>query len=190
MIGARALLSDSLRATGDPTAARPIASTLGDMRAEQQRWAWENLSPPATSEVDVGAADIGYLVGFHTTEVEPLPQGGDITYRWTTSHGYVRLTPPSSSGKLKLVIQWHSLAWPGRTNMDTDVHILADGRKLGSLRAHPGWELVELDLPDIGTKADKAPIVIELLSRVEKPPGEETRYLGVAIDYIKIEVVK
>jgi hypothetical protein len=180
----RALLSDRLRAAGDPAAPRPIASTLGGMRAEQQRWSWDNLSPPPTSELDIGAADIGYIKGFETTEVEPLTNGGEITYRWTTSHAYVRLAPPGGGDRLKLLVRWHSLAWPGKPNMDAEVRIAVDGREVGSLTARPGWETAEMDLPDVGTRAS---VVIELRVPTEKPPGAETRYLGVAIDWLRLE---
>jgi len=180
----RALLSDRLRAAGDPAAPSPIASTPGEMRAEQQRWAWDNLSPPPPSELDVGAADIGYIKGFETTEVEPLPDGGEITYRWTTSHAYARLAPPGGGDRLKLVVRWHSLAWPNKPNMDAEVRIAVDGRDVGSLVVRPGWETAELDLPDVGTRAS---VVIELRVPAEKPPGAETRYLGVAIDWLRLD---
>ena len=178
-----ALLSDRLRAAGNPRAPDPVRFTRPEYRAEQQVWAWDNLSPPPISELDVGGADIGYLKGFEALETEPVPEG-DITYRWTTGHAYVRLTPPSGTGTLQLTMRWHSLAWPGKPDPDATVRLLLNGREVGTLVAHPGWETVTLDLPSVeGT----GQVVIELFVPTARPPGPETRLLGVALDSLKLE---
>ena len=71
----RALLSDRLRARGDPGATSPLVLTRPEFRAEQQSSAWDNLSPTLPSSIDVGGADIGYLNGFDAAEKETLPSG-------------------------------------------------------------------------------------------------------------------
>jgi hypothetical protein len=181
-----ALLSDRLRAVGNPRAPDPIRFTRPEYRAEQQVWAWDNLSPSPVSQLDVGGADIGYLKGFEALETEPAPEG-DITYRWTTGHAYARLTPPLGAGTLQLTVRWHSLAWPGKSDSDAAVRVLLNGREVGTLMAHPGWESVTLDLPLVeGT----GQVVIELFTPTARPPGPETRLLGVAVDSLKLERVQ
>jgi tetratricopeptide (TPR) repeat protein len=181
---ARALLTDRLRAAGDPQANSPYARTRPEFQVVQQRWAWENLAPPAAPEVDVGAVDIGYVMGFESQEHEPAPQGADVTYRWSTEHGYIRLPSPAGEGNLSLRIRWHSLAWPGKPDPDGQVRISVDGREVGTLTAHPGWEEVVVAVPG----ADKSPLhVIELFTSTQKPPGGEARRLGVAVDSVRLE---
>jgi hypothetical protein len=177
----RALLSDRLRAAGDPHAANPLALTRPEFRAQQQRWAWEYLSPPQTPVVDVGAVDIGYVMDFQSPETEPLAGGGNISYRWTTSHSYARMPIPPGDGTLRMVMHWHSLAWPGKPDPNATVRVLLNGVQAGTLTAHPGWEDASLDLPSmVGS-----PIaVIELLAPTATPPGAESRLLGVAVDSI------
>jgi hypothetical protein len=180
---ARALLTDRLRAAGDPQANRPYAGTRAEFQMVQQRWAWENLAPPAAHEVDVGAVDIGYVMGFEAQEHEPGVQGADVTYRWSTEHGYIRLPTPAGEGNLTLRIRWHSLAWPGKPDPDGQVRVSVDGREVGTLTAHPGWEDVVVPLPG----ADKSTLhVIELFTSTQKPPGNEARRLGVAVDSVRL----
>ena len=94
---------------------------------------------------------------------------------------------PPGEGQLRLVARWHSLAWPGKPDPDTQVHVLLDGREVGTLTAHPSWGDAALDLPDISVGDKNGVVVIELLTSVARPPGGETRYLGVAIDRIRLE---
>lgn len=183
---ARALLSDRLRAAGDLNAARPVVLTRPEFRDVQQRWAWENLPPPRLPAIDVGGADIGYLAGFETSEAEPLPGGGEVSYRWSGPRARLRLPPPEGQGPLRLVLRWHSLAWPGKPDPDGEVRVLVNGRDAGTLTARPGWEEVTLDLPEVGQPGT---VVIELLTAVARPPGGETRLLGVAIDEVRLERV-
>ena len=178
----RALLSDRLRAAGDPRAANPVAFTRPEYRAAQQRWAWEKVQPPNVPEIDVGAADIGYVMDFHAPESEEVPGGGSVTYRWSTEHSYLRL-PPSAGGQARLTIRWHSLAWPGKPDPDAQVRVLVNGTEVGTLTAHPAWEEVRLELPDLG---EDEPLVIELLTQTARPPGGERRLLGVAVDWVRV----
>jgi hypothetical protein len=181
---ARALLTDRLRAAGDPQANRPYAGTRAEFQVVQQRWAWENLAPPTVPDVDVGGVDIGYVMGFESLEREPGPQGADVTYRWSTEHGLIRLPAPDGEGNLTLRISWHSLAWPGKPDPDGQVRVSVDGREVGTLTAHAGWEEVVIPVPG----ADKSPLhVIELFTSTQKPPGGEARKLGVAVDSVRLE---
>ncbi|HYO50389.1 MAG TPA: hypothetical protein VEW94_11120, partial [Chloroflexia bacterium] len=181
---ARALLTDRLRAAGDPQANRPYAGTRAEFQVVQQRWAWENFDPPSAPEVDVGGVDIGYVMGFESQEREPEVQGADVTYRWSTEHGFIRLPAPAGEGILTLRIRWHSLAWPGKPDPDEQVRVRVDGREVGTLTAHPGWEEVVVAVPG----ADKSPLhVIELFTSTQKPPGGEARRLGVAVDSVRLE---
>ncbi|MFL5732971.1 MAG: hypothetical protein ACJ78Q_07185 [Chloroflexia bacterium] len=179
----RALLSDRLRAAGDPRAASPLALTRPEFRAQQQAWAWEHLSPPGEPVVDVGAADIGYVKGFESAESEPVAGGGELTYRWSTPRSSVRLPVPAGEGKLRMMIRWHSLAWPGKPDPNATVRVLVNGVDAGTLAAHPGWEEAGLDLPDL---AAGSIAVIELQAPVARPPGPETRSLGVAVDRVEL----
>ena len=179
-------MSDRLRAAGDPHAANPILQTRPEFRAEQQSWAWDNLPPPKDPQLDIGAADIGYVRDFQSSEVEPIGDRGQRTYRWTTGHSYARLALPPGSGGLRLVMRWHSLAWPGKPDPDAAVRMLVDGRDVGTLMAHPSWEDASLDLPNLPEQGTNV-AVIELLSPVARPPGGEPRTLGVAVDSIRLE---
>jgi tetratricopeptide (TPR) repeat protein len=178
----RALLSDRLRAAGGPRAANPVAFTRPEYRAAQQRWAWEELPPPNVPEIDVGAADIGYVMDFHAPEGEEMPGGGSVTYRWSTEQSYLRLVPPGV-GPTYLTIRWHSLAWPGKPDPDAQVRVVVNGREVGTLTAHPAWEEASLKLPDVGANE---PLVIELLTQTSRPPGGERRLLGVAVDWMRL----
>ena len=178
-----ALLSDRLRLVGSPRAPDPVRFTRPEYRAEQMAWAWDNLSPPPLSRLDVGGADIGYLKGFEALETEPAPEG-DITYRWTTSRAYVRLAPPAGEGQLRLLVRWHSLAWPGKATMDATVRISLDGREVGTLTACAAWETARLDLSKL---EGRGPVVLELTTQTALPPSPETRQLGVAVDTIQLE---
>ncbi len=99
----------------------------------------------------------------------------------------MRLSLPSpTAGALQLKVRWHSLAWPGKPDPDATVRVLLDGREVGTLIAHPGWEAATLDLPQQAGKT--GPVVIELLTPTARPPTTETRLLGVAVDSVQIEV--
>ncbi len=181
----RALLSDRLRTAGDSRFAGPLRTTRPEFRVEQLRWAWENLSPQPRSGVDIGGDDLGYIMGFESFEVEPQPEGGTpLTYRWTTDSSRIRLAPPTGDGALKLKIRWHSLSWPGKLDPNAEVRVMVDGVQAGILAAHPAWEDVELTLL---ANASSGPITIELQTRAQKPPGAELRFLGVAVDLVKLE---
>jgi 4-amino-4-deoxy-L-arabinose transferase-like glycosyltransferase len=182
----RALLSDRLRAAGDPRAAVIIRNTAPPFRAEQLRWAWDNIAPPPTPELDVGGADIGYLKGFEAAETEPT-SSGQVTYRWTGAHAYLRLWPASGPDGVRLVLHWHSLAWPGKLEPTNTVRVLVNGVEAGTLTAFPGWHEAALDIPATMLASDGyQPFVIELLTSTARPPGEDRRLLGVAIDYVKL----
>ncbi|MEO6456975.1 MAG: hypothetical protein ABIO92_01680 [Chloroflexia bacterium] len=180
----RALLSDRLRAAGDTRFAGPLRTTRPEFRAEQLRWAWDNLSVPPRSDVDIGGDDLGYITGFESFEAEPQPGGAPSTYRWTTDRSSMRLSVPSGDGTLKLRMRWHSLSWPGKPNPDAEVRVTVNGLQAGTLIAHPGWGDDELTL---SSNIDGGPIVIELQTRAQRPPGPELRSLGVAVDWVKLE---
>lgn len=180
----RALLSDRLRAAGDTRFAGPLRSTRPEFRVEQLKWAWENLSPPHRSTVDIGGDDLGYIMGFESFEAEPQPDGSSLTYRWTTDKSRIRLAAPEGGGALKMKVRWHSLSWPDKPDPNAEVVVTANGSRVGALVARPGWEEVELALPaNIGP----GPIIIELQTRAQKPPGPEPRSLGVAVDFVALE---
>jgi tetratricopeptide (TPR) repeat protein len=180
----RALLSDRLRAAGDPRAQNPVKFTRGEFQVEQQRWAWENLAPPKEPVVDVGGPDIGYVLDFQASESEKSAAGDIITYRWTTDHSAVRLVAPDGSGPLRLVVRLHSLAWPGKPSPEAQVRVLVNNQEAGTLTAHPGWDEASLDVPNLpgGQLA-----TVDFFVPAEKPPGAETRLLGVAVDSVTLE---
>jgi hypothetical protein len=180
----RALLSDRLRAAGDTRFVGPLRTTRPEFRAEQLRWAWDNLSVSPRSDVDIGGDDLGYTIGFESFEAEPQPDGSSLLYRWTTDRSSIRLSVPSGDGTLKLRMRLHSLSWPGNPNPDAEVRVTINGLQAGTLTAHPGWEDHELDLP---SNIDGDTIVIELQTRAQNPPGPELRYLGVAVDSVTLE---
>ena len=93
----------------------------------------------------------------------------------------MRLSIPQATDGLKLTLHWHSLAWPGKPDPDTQVRVLLDGREVGTLTAHPGWEDASLDLP---ASPAGGIAVIELVSSIGNPPGQDNRQLGVAVDKI------
>ncbi len=181
----RALLSDRLRSAGDPRAANPVNFTRAEFRDEQEEWAWSNLAPPTASVVDLGGTDIGYIKGFQAAESEPSQGGKPVTYRWSNELAYVRLPTPAGSGKVRLVVRWHSLAWPGKPNPNAQVHILVNGHDAGTLTAHPAWEEGSLDVPDTRDLEAGKVAVVELIAPVERPPGGEERLLGVAVDSVR-----
>ena len=182
----RVLLSDRLRSAGDPRAANPVNFTRAEFRDEQEEWAWSNLAPPAEAAVDVGGTDIGFIRGFQAAESEPGQGGGKpVTYRWSAELAYVRLPTPAGSGKLHLVVRWHSLAWPGKPNPNAQVHILVNGHEAGTLTAHPAWEEGSLDVSSIQNLAAGKVAVVELITPVDRPPGGEERLLGVALDSVR-----
>ncbi len=182
-----ALLSANLRAAGSPRASDPVRFTRPEYRSEQQAWAWDNLSPPLTSQLDVGGADIGYLKGFQALETEAA-SGGAVSYRWTIDHAFVRLAVPPGSGSLRLSVRWHSLALPGKADSNARVRVFVDGREAGTLTAHPGWETATLDMPtQAGTTRS---VVIELFTPTTQAPLPDMRLLGVAIDSVGLESVK
>jgi hypothetical protein len=174
-----ALLSDRLRLAGSARAADPIRSTRPEYRAIQQEWAWEEIEPAPLSSLDVGGADIGYLKGWHAGEAE-----GDMTYRWSRVRSWVRLAVPEGEGNVQLAIRAHSLAWPGKAEHDARVQISMGGRGVGEVTLGPSWEEIRID---VGPLESGGQVVIELVTSVAKPPGEEIRELGVAVDRLWLE---
>jgi hypothetical protein len=177
-----ALLSDRLRLAGSPDAPAPIRATRPEYRSIQQEWAWEQIEPPPLSSLDVGGADIGYLKGWHALEAE-----GETTYRWSRERSWVRLNVPEGEGSVQLSMRAHSLAWPGKAEPDALVRVSVDGRELGVVRLGPGWEEATLDLGLLETNRQ---VVIELVTSVATPPGDEIRSLGFALDQLWMSRVK
>jgi hypothetical protein len=196
----RALLSDRMRAAGDPQAMMIIRNTAPPFRAEQLNWAWDNLDPAPVWELDVGGADIGYLKGFEAAETEHGYQG-DITFRWTTDHAYVRLWATGyeghpgqdrGPGNARLLLRWHAFAAPGLTAQPPQevVRVLVNGREIAQPSVGAGWQDTALDLPDTGSDSGtdgSGHFVIELLTPTHRAPQPDNRMLGVAVDRISIE---
>ena len=180
----RALLSDRARAAGDSRFAGPLRATRPEFRAEQLHWAWENLTPPPRSTVDVGGDDLGYIMGFESFEAEPQPSGELITYRWSMDNSTIRLAAPAGDGALTLKVRWHSLSWPGKPDPDAEVTIIANGVQAGKVAAHPSWEEISLPLP---RDVSNGPVTIVLQTKVQRPPGPDFRMLGVAVDMMELE---
>jgi hypothetical protein len=199
----RALLSDRMRAAGDPRAMMIIRNTAPPFRAEQLNWAWDNLNPAPVWQLDVGGADIGYLKGFEAAETEHGHQG-DITFRWTTDHAYVRLWAAGYEGQTgqhggpggaRLLLRWHAFAAPGLTGQPAQdvVRVLVNGREIAQPSVGAGWQDTALDLPDTRTGSGSGTdspgrFVVELLTPTHRAPQPDNRMLGVAIDRISIEV--
>jgi hypothetical protein len=174
-----ALLSDRLRLAGSPRAPDPIRATRPEYRTAQQKWAWENLQPPPTSNLDLGGADIGYVLDWHSAETE-----GEISYRWSKGRSAVRLQVPRGEGILRLNLHMHSLAWPGKADPEAEVRVRAEGQLVGTVSAGPGWEW---DLLEVGGLEGDRQVVIQLEAVTSRPPGGETRSLGIAVDRIRLE---
>ena len=176
--------ADRARAAGDSRFAGPLRATRPAFRAEQLRWAWDNLTPPPRSAVDVGSDDLGYIMDLESFEVEPQPSGETITYRWTMDNSTIRLTAPPGDSALVLKVRWHSLSWPGKPDPDAEVTIIANGVQAGKVAAHPSWEVISLPLP---RNVSNGPVTIELQTKAERPPGPDLRLLGVAVDRVELE---
>ncbi|HUP27248.1 MAG TPA: hypothetical protein VM409_02350, partial [Chloroflexia bacterium] len=161
--------------------AGPLRTTRPEFRLEQLAWAWDNLAPPLTSTLDIGGNDLGYIKGFQSPETE---QDSSLSFRWTTGQSWARMVAPEGAGRLVLVVRWHSLAWPGKPDPNRQVQVRINGVSGASHLVTPGWEEGRIEAGEI---AANSPVIVELLTKAERPPGAETRLLGIAVDSLRLE---
>ncbi len=79
---------EAARRSGDLATARSFFNerTVNLAGDEALRWAWDHLSPPPVKSIDLGSGlDIGYVKGFHSSEVD-----GGRQFRWSSNQMEVR----------------------------------------------------------------------------------------------------
>jgi hypothetical protein len=165
------------------------AARYGVAPARWDQLAFVFLTDPAMGygRVDVGNNDDVYLGGgWHA--VEKAPDGR--TSRWTTASAEM-LLPLDHAAPLTVQLQLTPFMYPNAPA--PQIRVLINGRVFGPFTLAPDWQRLDFPTEDAVWHSGVNRLQIEALtpaSPARVGVSGDTRELGVAVDYIRLQVIK
>ncbi|MCL5256407.1 MAG: glycosyltransferase family 39 protein [Chloroflexi bacterium] len=178
--GTKVLLGDIYRNSGEMDPARRLFTDSIVNEQNPTSWAWEKISPPPSSRIDVGdGLDLGYVRGMQLGE-----QDGTTTFRWTSGDSFVRFPGAPAATGYRLTLRMRGWRPEGLPAPVAD--ILANGKPVASIVASGGWAVYSIELP-AGTMSPSQNLVVEIKSDIFTPGFSDPRLLGVMLDWVSLE---
>lgn len=158
------------------------------------QWAWEQLEPPPTAEIDLGGGlDIGYIQGFYTRGWTDDAQKLATGYRWSGPQSRLRFPAAGTGQPQTLTLRVNNYTQLPSAQVTPSLR----GQALTpfELSSQPEWREVTIALPPTAAGAD---VVIDLRSPVFLPGPEQLavnmrsevrqplRMLGMQLDWARL----
>ncbi len=146
----------------------------------------EALAAEPDLTIDVGGADFFYVgTGWHGPEL--LDTG--VTFRWTADQATVYLPGRTKVTNVMVRVRMSSGGRPG--GEPAPVVLLANGREIARWQVAPEFKIYNATFYTLGDEElDTLQLTCDAWSPVAEGAGEDSRQLGVLVDWIRVEVVR
>jgi hypothetical protein len=138
--------------------------------------------PSSYAEVNLGEDDFGRVEGFYGPEFAP---GSAEGYRWSGRRAKILFPPLSSSGPLRLTLRVSAPRGRGGSPL---LRLFVSEEPVAELYPGPDWAVHEVEVP----RADPLRAMLRMDSDSWNPLHEgfsdDDRYLGVRVDWARLEV--
>lgn len=144
---------DLLRSLGDDAGARAAFTPTFVDNANPVQWAWDWLSPTATTRIDLGGnLDLGYIAGCFLGEGDP---SGGGTFRWCGDGARLRFVGAGSGAPQTLLLRVDGRGWPRDLLPAPPIRVELGGQTVGQFTPDPnGVVVVMVPLPPMVPDAD------------------------------------
>lgn len=158
------------------------------------QWAWEQLEPPPTEQIDLGGGlDIGYIQGFYTRGWADDAQKLATGYRWSGPHARLRFPKAGSGQPQTLTLRVNN--YTQLPSAQVSPALRSQALTPFELSGQPEWRTVAITLPPTPAGED---VVIDLRSPVFLPGPDQLavnmrsevrqplRMLGMQLDWARL----